>query len=163
MRLSSQTRRLLQQHSWFNDDTAVQPPQERDCFPPIRVPSLIASSLAIKPEGQKLNVTERSVTLMSSSKVWFITGVSSGFGLDLALYVLRAGHTVYGTVRNREKSSDAVSKIETAGGKCVVLDVTALESIPTVIQGVLEKVGRIDVLVNNNAGWAVMGALEDMK
>jgi len=99
---------------------------------------------------------------MSSSKVWFITGVSSGFGLDLALYVLRAGHTVCGTVRNREKSSDAVSKIETAGGKCVILDVTVLESIPTVIQGVLEKVGRIDVLVNN-AGWAVMGALEDMK
>ena len=161
MRLSSQLRRLLQQHSCSDDDTqaAVQPPQERDCFPP-RL-SLIASSLAIKPEGQKLNVMELSATLMSS-KVWFITGVSSGFGLDLALYVLRAGHTVCGTVRNREKSSDAVSKIETAGGKCVVLDVTVLESIPTVIQGVLEKVGRIDVLVNN-AGWAVMGALEDMK
>ena len=99
---------------------------------------------------------------MSSSIIWFITGVSSGFGLHLALYVLRAGHTVYGTVRNREKSSDAVSKIETAGGKCVVLDVTVLDSIPTVIQGILEEVGRIDVLVNN-AGWAVMGALEDMR
>jgi NAD(P)-dependent dehydrogenase (short-subunit alcohol dehydrogenase family) len=99
---------------------------------------------------------------MSSSRIWFITGVSSGFGLELALYVLRAGHTVYGTVRNREKSSGAVSKIETAGGKCVVLDVNVLESIPTVIQGILEEVGRIDVLVNN-AGWAVMGALEDMK
>ncbi len=55
-----------------------------------------------------------------------------------------------------------MSKIQTAGGKCVVLDVTVLESIPTVIQGVLEKEGRIDILVNN-AGWAVMGALEDMK
>lgn len=101
-------------------------------------------------------------SLMSLSIIWFITGVSSGFGLDLALYVLRAGHTVYGTVRSREKSSGAVSKIETEGGKCVVLDVTVLESIPTVIQEVLEKEGRIDVLVNN-AGWAVMGALEDMK
>ena len=69
---------------------------------------------------------------------------------------------MYGTVRSREKSADAVSKIETAGGKCVVLDVTVLESIPTVIQGVLEKEGRIDVLVNN-AGWAVMGAFEDIK
>jgi NADP-dependent 3-hydroxy acid dehydrogenase YdfG len=99
---------------------------------------------------------------MSSITVWFITGVSSGFGLDLALYALHAGHTVYGTVRNRERAADAVTKIETAGGKCVVLDVTVSESIPTVIQGVLEKEGKIDILVNN-AGLAVMGALEDMK
>ena len=99
---------------------------------------------------------------MSSRTIWFITGVSSGFGLDLALYALRAGHMVYGTVRSREKAAEAVYRIETAGGKCVVLDVTVYESIPTVIQGVLEKEGKIDVLVNN-AGWAVMGALEDLR
>jgi NAD(P)-dependent dehydrogenase (short-subunit alcohol dehydrogenase family) len=97
---------------------------------------------------------------MAPRTIWFITGVSSGFGLELAIYALRAGHMVYGTVRSRERASNAVSKIETAGGRCVVLDVTVFESIPAVIQGVLDKEGKIDILVNN-AGWAAMGVFED--
>lgn len=97
---------------------------------------------------------------MSAKTIWFITGVSSGFGLELALYALRAGDMVYGTVRSRERATFAVTRIEWAGGKCVVLDVTIPESIPAVVQGVLEKEGRIDVLVNN-AGWAAMAVFED--
>ena len=99
---------------------------------------------------------------MSSKTVWFITGVSSGFGLELALYALRSGHTVYGTVRSRERAADAVSKIEAAGGKCVVLDVSVRKSISVVVDEVLAKEGRIDVLVNN-AGLALLGTLESME
>jgi len=98
---------------------------------------------------------------MSSKTVWFITGVSSGFGLELALYALSSGHTVYGTVRSRQGAADAVSKIEKAGGNCVVLDVTVRETVFIVVEQVLAKEGRIDVLVNN-AGWALFGTLESV-
>ena len=53
---------------------------------------------------------------MSDKTVWFIIGASSGFGREVALYALQAGHTVYGTVRNRERAADAVSTVEVAGG-----------------------------------------------
>jgi len=99
----------------------------------------------------------------SSSKiVWFITGVSSGSGFDLALHALRAGHRVYGTVRDRTKAANAISKIEAEGGRCVVLDVTELGSIPRVIDDVLTKEGQIDVLVNN-AGLGLLGVVEDTR
>src|SRR6266508_4253652 len=97
-----------------------------------------------------------------SKTVWFITGVSSGFGCELSLYALRAGHAVYGTVRNRERAAEAVFTIEAAGGTCVVLDVNDLESIPSVINTVLAKEGKIDVLVNN-AGYGQLGTLEDLR
>ena len=99
---------------------------------------------------------------MSSKNIWFITGVSSGLGLALALYVLKAGHTVYGSVRNRERAAEAVSQIEGAGGTCVVLDVTDLDSIPGVIEGVISKEGKIDVVVNN-AGLGLLATVEDTR
>ncbi|KAF2092112.1 putative short chain oxidoreductase/dehydrogenase [Saccharata proteae CBS 121410] len=93
--------------------------------------------------------------------IWFITGATSGIGLELAVFVLKAGHPVIGTVRDRTRSADAVYQIEALGGKCVTLDVTQLESIPMVIEEVIENYGRIDVLVNN-AGYPLMGTLEDV-
>jgi len=63
--------------------------------------------------------------------------------------LLRVGHTVYGTVHDRTKAADAISKIEAEGGKCVVLDINELGSIPPVIDDILTKEGQIDVLVNN--------------
>jgi NADP-dependent 3-hydroxy acid dehydrogenase YdfG len=99
---------------------------------------------------------------MSSKTIWFITGVSSGLGLQLALSVLRAGHTVYGTVRSRERAGEAVSQIEQLSGTCVVLDVTDLHSIPGVIESVIAKEGKIDILVNN-AGVGLVATVEDTR
>lgn len=98
---------------------------------------------------------------MSLKTVWFITGASSGFGLELSLHAIRSGHTVYCTVRNRERAILAVSKIEAGGGNCLVLDVNDLESIPSVIESVLTKEGKIDILVNN-AGFGLRGAVADI-
>lgn len=43
------------------------------------------------------------------SKTWLITGVSSGFGLELTKQLLAAGNTVIGTVRNAAKIKDLIA------------------------------------------------------
>lgn len=97
--------------------------------------------------------------LEAASKVFLITGVSSGFGREFALSALKAGHTVFGTVRNK---SDAETFEAVAPGRsqAVLFDVTDFASADSVAQYVVDKVGRIDVLINN-AGYGHEGALEE--
>ncbi|OTB00596.1 hypothetical protein M426DRAFT_15280 [Hypoxylon sp. CI-4A] len=93
-----------------------------------------------------------------SPPVWLITGTSNGFGLYLTLRVLKAGHRVIGTIRNKTKSASAVAKIEAAGGQILELDLTEpRESITKKVQ----SVGQIDYLVNN-AGFLILGAIEQV-
>ncbi|KAL4800810.1 hypothetical protein BDV19DRAFT_383830 [Aspergillus venezuelensis] len=95
------------------------------------------------------------------SQTWFITGASSGLGLDLAIHALENGHKVIGTVRNATKSADAVSAIKAKGGEILELDVTNAESIPGIAEKANALYGGIDILVNN-AGYSLLGAVEDM-
>ncbi|WP_407524367.1 oxidoreductase [Lacibacter sp. MH-610] len=92
-------------------------------------------------------------------KVWFITGISGGIGKALAAYVLSKGDIVAGTFRkseqaeqfNHENPQDALG---------IILDVTDTAGIDTAIKTILEKFGRIDVVVNN-AGVGFAGAIEE--
>ncbi|CAM3880789.1 MULTISPECIES: SDR family oxidoreductase [Flavobacterium] len=88
------------------------------------------------------------------SKVVFITGASSGIGKAIGEFLLDKGFTVFGTSRNPERIKD--SKIE-----LVALDVRNVESIKTAIKQVIEKAGRIDVVINN-AGVGITGPLEEI-
>ena len=93
---------------------------------------------------------------------WFITGASAGFGHALSLHALQAGHSVAATVRSRTKSSEAVQSLEAAGAKIIELDVTDAEAIPKSIKAAETALGgTIEVLVNN-AGYSLLGAMEDM-
>ena len=94
------------------------------------------------------------------SKVWFITGVSSGFGTEIALKALEAGFTVIGTVRSRQRAAKEVEHIEHQGGKCFELDVTNADACWDVFAEAEKVYGRIDVLINN-AGMSWLGAVED--
>jgi NAD(P)-dependent dehydrogenase (short-subunit alcohol dehydrogenase family) len=91
------------------------------------------------------------------SKVWFITGCSSGFGRAIAEAALAAGHRVIATARDIRSIADLEKE-----GHChlLSLDVTEPESIPGVIRQAAEVWGRIDVLVNN-AGYGLVGAVEE--
>jgi NAD(P)-dependent dehydrogenase (short-subunit alcohol dehydrogenase family) len=95
----------------------------------------------------------------SSPKTLLITGVSSGFGRAFATAALEAGHTVVGTLRN-DGACVEFEALAPGRAHAVVLDVTDSAAIETALAGVLRKVGRIDVLVNN-AGYGHEGTLEE--
>ncbi|KAJ5476942.1 Oxidoreductase claN [Penicillium diatomitis] len=91
-----------------------------------------------------------------SSPVWLITGASNGFGLAMCLHVLRAGHQVIGSVRNKTKAAPAVEQINQAGGSVIELDMTESQSS---ITEKISALGRIDYLVNV-AGYSILAACE---
>ena len=78
---------------------------------------------------------------MNESKVWFITGASSGFGRALAEHARARGERVVAPTRD-------------------TLDVTNAEQIRAAVASAIATYGRIDVLVNN-AGYGVVGAVEE--
>jgi NAD(P)-dependent dehydrogenase (short-subunit alcohol dehydrogenase family) len=95
--------------------------------------------------------------------VTLITGCSSGFGLLAAVRFARGGHHVVATMRDPGRSGDLDRAAAEAGVDVEVaaLDVTDDASVSSAVAGVLERHGRIDVLVNN-AGVGIHGAVEDV-
>jgi NAD(P)-dependent dehydrogenase (short-subunit alcohol dehydrogenase family) len=96
---------------------------------------------------------------MSSSKIFLITGVSSGFGRALAQEALAAGHVVVGTVRNEQarREFEALAPAKAVGR---LLDVTDFTAIDGVVAELEANIGPVDVLVNN-AGYGHEGVLEE--
>ena len=94
---------------------------------------------------------------MAEKKVILVTGASSGIGLATALKLVAEGHVVYGGARR----TAAMAPIEAAGGHVLSLDVGDEASMTAAVDTILDREGRIDVLVNN-AGYAVYGAVEDV-
>ena len=92
-------------------------------------------------------------------KTFFITGVSSGFGLALAREALDAGHRVIGTVRN-EDARRAFETLDDDRAHAVVLDVTDIDAIPGVVADAEARFGPVDILVNN-AGYGHEGIFEE--
>jgi NAD(P)-dependent dehydrogenase (short-subunit alcohol dehydrogenase family) len=90
--------------------------------------------------------------------VWFITGASRGFGLQIARDLLDRGHQVVATARRAETVTDALGDNENV--LAVALDVTDEEQARQAVQAAVERFGRIDVLVNN-AGRGLLGAVEE--
>ena len=93
------------------------------------------------------------------SKVWFITGCSTGFGRELASLALQQGNKVVVTARKTSDIEDIVTPYpETA--IAVKLDVTDKADIKASVEKAMETFGKIDVLVNN-AGIGYFGAVEE--
>jgi NAD(P)-dependent dehydrogenase (short-subunit alcohol dehydrogenase family) len=93
------------------------------------------------------------------SKVWFITGASTGFGRLLAEEVLKAGGRVIATARKVEQIAD-LAKQHPHTAKLFALDVTKPEQIEAVAAKAIAAWDRIDVLVNN-AGYGIAGGIEE--
>lgn len=84
-------------------------------------------------------------------KVIFITGVSSGFGLHIAKTLSLQGHTVYGSSRKEGFRLEGVHVFR--------MDVTSETEVKNSIEAIVEKEGRLDVLINN-AGVGLAGGLQ---
>jgi len=93
------------------------------------------------------------------SRIWFITGASSGLGATLAQEAIKRGDRVAATFRKAEQAQQFTNN-NPGSGLGVVLDVTDSDRIPTVVEEVIAHYGRIDVLVNN-AGYGTIGAVEE--
>ena len=97
--------------------------------------------------------------MKKDSKVWFITGASSGFGRTLAEEVVARGERVIAAARNMDLLSELVAQAPERV-HALKLDVTKGEQIAPAIAEANARFGDIDVLVNN-AGYSLIGALEE--
>ncbi len=96
---------------------------------------------------------------MSRSKLFFITGVSSGFGRALTEEAISEGHRVIGTLRDKELKTELEQRYP---GQFYgrVLDVTDFSALPAIAAEVEQQIGAVDVLVNN-AGYGHEGIMEE--
>jgi len=83
-------------------------------------------------------------------RIALVTGASSGIGEATARRLAADGYTVYGTSRR-------VGQSEQRSFTMLPLDVTSDESVHAVVSEVIQREGRIDLLVNN-AGFGVAPA-----
>ena len=86
-------------------------------------------------------------------KVAIVTGASQGIGRDTALALAEAGAKVVVAARNEQKLAALVAEITSAGGEAFALklDVADVEQVKAGFKQVVEKFGRLDILVNNAA------------
>lgn len=99
---------------------------------------------------------------MESKKIVFITGAGSGIGLAIGEGFSREGARVFISDSNEEKVMAAAdlyrkSGMDITGVRC---DVTSEKEVTGTIDALIEKWGRIDVLINN-AGLQYISPLED--
>jgi NAD(P)-dependent dehydrogenase (short-subunit alcohol dehydrogenase family) len=96
-----------------------------------------------------------------SSKVFLLTGGSRGLGRAIAEAVLAAGHQLVGTARDPKQLDDLVERYGDQI-RAVALDVVDPDAAAAAVQTAVDAFGRLDVVVNN-AGYADLAAVEDVK
>jgi NAD(P)-dependent dehydrogenase (short-subunit alcohol dehydrogenase family) len=93
-------------------------------------------------------------------KTWFITGASSGLGLEMTQQLLDQGHNVVATIRR----AGALTKLAQEYRDrldIVQLDLVEPDSITSAVKDAFQRNGRIDVIVSN-AGYGLFGAAEEL-
>lgn len=88
---------------------------------------------------------------LKTGRVVLITGESSGFGMEMAKLFIANGDTVCGL---------STHPFEMDGVYHQVGDISNEEDCKRIISNIIDKYGRIDVLINN-AGFGIFGPIEE--
>ncbi|GAA0815388.1 SDR family NAD(P)-dependent oxidoreductase [Clostridium tertium] len=96
-------------------------------------------------------------------KIAVVTGASSGLGRDAALAYAKEGANVCVLARRIEKIESLAKEIEALGVESIAIkcDVTNEEAVKVAVETIVNKFGRVDILLNN-AGIAVRGGVETL-
>lgn len=96
---------------------------------------------------------------VENTRVWFITGASSGLGYEFTKKALESGDKVVGVARNIEKLNELKYQFE---GMLLPLslDVTDRSAVSATVETAIKHFGRLDIVINN-AGNMVMGMIEE--
>src|SRR5688572_16739324 len=90
-------------------------------------------------------------------RVSVVTGGATGLGLQMAIGLAEAGSNIVICSRKVENCEAAARQVEQLGVKAIAIgcDVTKPDQVEAMKEAVLEKFGRVDVLVNNaGRAWA---------
>src|SRR5918999_1724222 len=89
-----------------------------------------------------------------AGKAAIVTGGGSGIGRALALELARLGAAVAVAGRRHEPLAETVRLVEERGGKALAqpTDVREPEQVDALVAAMVDRFGRVDVLVNNAAG-----------
>ena len=90
-------------------------------------------------------------------RVVLITGASAGIGKATAVLLAERGYKVYGAARRIER----MEELKSLGIETLSMDVSDDESMVKGVKYIVEKEGRLDILINN-AGFGFYGAIEDV-
>lgn len=116
---------------------------------------------AVRRGGRRLPLLGPSLEQAVGERVVLVTGASSGIGRATAFKIGTAGGIVLLVARRAEKLEDARREIEGAGGVGHVhpCDLADEADIDRMVDEVLERHGRVDVLINN-AGRSIRRSVE---
>lgn len=87
-----------------------------------------------------------------TGKTAIVTGGNGGIGLGMAVGLAEAGASIAVVGRNAEKSAEAARKITAETGAAAApftADVSSEEQIARVVEEILARFARIDILINN--------------
>ncbi len=88
---------------------------------------------------------------MGQQRVAIVTGASSGIGMETAAAFARRGYAVVLAARRPDRLGEVADRCRAGGGEVLVLptDVADRQQVQALVDGAVDRFGRVDVMVNN--------------
>jgi NAD(P)-dependent dehydrogenase (short-subunit alcohol dehydrogenase family) len=106
-----------------------------------------------------MSTSDYTPTIHVQGKTAFVTGGGQGIGRAICLTLAKEGADVAVVDLNAETAAEVVGEVEKLGRRGVALtaDATDLEQVTAAVSQAIEKLGKLDVLVNNAAIIDLLG------